>query len=104
MKYQTLKSIFSDWEKKQKALPVSERQHLTAHITFTSDSFTKPYSETGRTYVISSDNKAFQSDCGGYSIFASCLDGLDENIRLEAYMKEEKGGCNGWEIEKCKIV
>lgn len=104
MKYTTLKSIFSDWENKQKALPVSERLHLTAHITFTSNSFTKPYSETERTYVISSNNKAFQSGCNGYSIFASCLNGSDENIRLDAYMKAENRDGNGWKIEKCVIV
>ena len=78
-----------------------EGHHLTGYVVFTEDSFTKPYSELSRTYEISSNNKAFQSNMGGYSIFASCLDGTDPCIRLEAYMAAEKGGRNGWKIERC---
>ena len=40
---------------------------------------------------------------GGYSIYASSLDGSDENVRLEAYMADEYGGKDGWKIEKCYV-
>lgn len=39
----------------------------------------------------------------GYSIIGSCLDGTDMGVRLEAYMKDEKGGPMGWEVENCSI-
>lgn len=53
MSYSDLKSLFREAE--------NNRQHLTAHIVFTADTFKKPYSEFERTYEVSTDNKAFQS-------------------------------------------
>ena len=82
----------------------SRREHLTGYVVFTEDSFDKPYSEKSRTYVISSDNKAFQSGMGGYSVYASCLDGSDPCVRLDGYMFDEHGGENGWKIEKCYML
>lgn len=76
-------------------------QHMLGYIVFTVDSFDKPYSEQSRTYAVSSNNKAFQSGMGGYSIYGSCLDGTDPCVRLEGYMASEKGGENGWKIERC---
>lgn len=75
--------------------------HLTGYIVFSEDSFTKPYSLESRTYVVSSDNKAFQPNMGGYSIYASALDGTDMGVRLEQYMAEERGGKDGWKVERC---
>ena len=80
--------------------------HLTAYITFASfgpDDKTE-YSWNSRTYLVSSDNKAFQPNKGGYSIFGSCLDGSDQGVRLERYMSEEHGGKDGWVVEDCGIV
>jgi hypothetical protein len=79
------------------------KENLTAHITFTEDSFDKPYSLLNRTYRFSSDNKAFYSRMGGYSIFADCLDGGDQGIRLDWYMTEE-GNTDGWKVEDCYIL
>ena len=53
-----------------------------------------------RTYAVSSDNKAFRPNIGGYSIYASSLDGSDPCVRLEQYMASEYGGKNGWQIER----
>ena len=50
---------------------------------------------------MSSNNKAFQPNMGGYSIYAGALDGSDPMIRLEGYMQSEKGGKDGWKIERC---
>ena len=39
----------------------------------------QPYPLESRSYVVSSDNKAYRSCMGGYSIFAHNLDGSDRN-------------------------
>lgn len=75
-------------------------RHITGYIVFTEDSFDKKYSEAERTYAVSSDNKAFQSGMGGYSIYGSSLEGGD-HARLENYMADERGGKDGWKIERC---
>lgn len=79
-------------------------QHLIGRITFTEDSFSYPFSEEARTYVVSSQNKAFMPNMGGYSIYASALDGSDPMVRLEQYMADERGGENGWKIERCCLM
>ena len=94
--YIELKRIFMAAERAGK--------HLTAHITFTADSFTKEYSEQSRTYEVSSDNKAYWSKHLGLSIFGSCLDGSDQRVNLDAYMADEHGGADGWKVEKCVLV
>lgn len=76
-------------------------EHLDGYIVFTEDSFTEKYPLESRTYVVSSDNKAYRPNMGGYSIYATSLDGTDKNVRLEAYMAAEKGGKDGWKIERC---
>ena len=96
MSYNELKSRFREVEKEGK-------EHLEGYITFTPDSFTQPYSEESRTYVVSSDNKAFIPNMGGYSIYGSSLDGEDSMVRLDQYMAAEYGGKNGWKIEKCYL-
>ena len=95
MSYPQLKAHFRQAEK--------ERNHTTGYIVFTADSFDKPYTEEQRTYVVSSNNKAFIEGMGGYSIYASSLDGSDKCVRLEAYMADEYGGKDGWKIEKCYV-
>ena len=96
MSYSDLKSLFREAE--------NNRQHLTAHIIFTADTFKKPYSEFERTYEVSSDNKAFQSRMGGYSIYGASLDGVDPCLRMEGLMADEMGGKDGWKIEKCFLM
>lgn len=64
----------------------------------------KPYAEDARTYGVSSNNKAFQEGMGGYSIYGSSLDGTDPCVRLERYMAVEKGGKDGWKIERCYMM
>ncbi len=95
MSYQEMRSLFYENEKAGK--------HIRGYVVFTQDSFNQPYSLESRTYVISSDNKAFKSDKGGYSIYGSSLDGTDKNVRLERYMYNEHGGKDGWKIEKCYV-
>ena len=92
MSYAKLSKLFC--EINDKKLP-----HIDGYIVFTADSFNREYSEESRTYVVNSDNKAYQSGMGGYSIYAYCLDGTDPCLRLEGYMRGE----NAWKIEKCYI-
>lgn len=96
MEYSQLKREFSRAE--------DNGQHLVGHIVFTADSFSEPLSEFERTYAISSDNKAFQSGMGGYSIYGRSLDGVDPCLRMEGLMANERGGKDGWKIEKCYLV
>ena len=98
MDYRELKQIFRELKQN------SPRKDLTAHITFTADSFVNPYSLLSRTYRFSSDNKAFWPNMGGYSIFAYCLDKTsDQGVRLDWYMAEE-GNAGGWKVEDCYIL
>lgn len=95
LSYNEMKTLFRKSEK--------EGKHITGYVVFTEDSFDKPYSLDERTYVVSSDNKAFIEGMGGYSIFASSLDGSDLCVRIEKYMSAEQGGKNGWKVERCYI-
>ena len=98
MVYAELKQIFRELKR------TSPKDDLTAHIIFTEDSFHKPYSLLSRTYRISSDNKAFWSNMGGYSIFGYCLDiTSDQGVRLDHYMAEERDP-SGWKVEDCYIL
>lgn len=93
MSYSELKDKFRTAER--------NGQHMQGYIVFTEDSFDKKYPLEARTYVVSSDNKAYRPNMGGYSIYGSSLDGTDSHVRLEAYMADEKGGKDGWKIERC---
>lgn len=95
--YKELKTAFRQHEAKESG------RHLTGYIVFTEDSYTKPYSLESRTYRVSSDNKAFLPNMGGYSIFGSAIDGSDPLVRLERYMREEHGGADGWKVDYCYI-
>jgi hypothetical protein len=97
MTYQQMKELFREAEKEH-------GEHLTGYIVFSQASFEKPYSLASRTYVVSSDNKAYQPNMGGYSIYASALDGSDNGVRIEQYMASEQGGKDGWQIERCYML
>ena len=97
MKYSELKRVFLELKSS------SPWKDLTAHIIFTEDSFTSHHPLLSRTYVFSSDNKAFYPNMSGYSIFADCLDGSDWGVRLDRYMSAE-GNPGGWKVEDCYIL
>ena len=71
-------------------------KHLKAHIVYTEDSFIKKYPLKSRTYVISSNNRAFQPGKISNSIYGNCLDGTDQGIRLDLYFGE-------WKVEYCYL-
>ena len=84
-----------------RAVERTHTEHVSGCVVITADSFSAPYSEAARTYVISSDNKAYQPNMGGYSVYGSSLDGSDSMVRLERYLAVEHGGKDGWKIERC---
>ena len=96
--YAELRQRFRDHERSH------ARTHLIGNIVFTEDSYTAPYSLASRTYTVSSDNKAFQPNMGGYSIYGSSADGTDSLVRLEQYMAAELGGKDGWKVDYCYMV
>ena len=102
--YQELKSLFRQREERLAKVPAKSEDHLLGCIVFTEDSFTELYSLEERTYVVSSNNKAFQPNMGGYSIYGSSLDGSDRGVRLEGYMAEEGNGERGWKVDYCYLV
>ena len=92
--YAELKNRFRENEK-------SGGKLMTGYIVFTQDSFDREYTEAERTYVVSSRNKAFMPNMGGYSIYGSSLDGSDKNVRLEQYMADEYANAGKWKVERC---
>lgn len=97
MTYGEMKQHFRDMER-------TYRHHTEGYIVFSADSFRIPYDETARTYAVNSDCKAFQPNMGGYSIFGDCMDGSEHGVRLDLYMAEERGGKDGWQIERCYMM
>ena len=97
MNYGEVKQIFQELKR------TSPKDDLTAHIIFTEDSFTKEYPLLSHTYRFSSDNKAFWPHMFSKSIFACCLDGTDQGVRLDWYMAEESNP-GDWKVEDCYIL
>ena len=102
--YREMAEMFREQEKANKGVAYHLQKHLHGAIVFTEDSFNKPYSLESRTYLVSSDNKAYKPGMAGYSIFGSASDGSDSGVRLEAYMAEERGGPNGWKVDYCYLT
>lgn len=100
--YAEMKKRFRTHEEAEAANPTGN--HLRGCLVFTMDSFLEEYSVASRTYFVSSDNKAYKPDMLGYSVFGSNVAGDDTGVRLDRYMREEKGGAQGWKVDFCYIV
>ena len=100
--YPMLKAIFKAWE----AQTPRPSRHLTGCIVFKPETWpTEGYSYNSRCYAVSSDNKAFQPNMNGDSIFGSCMDGRDANVRLDQYMALEHGDPKyGWQVDYCILL
>lgn len=75
-----------------------------AVVVFTKESFEIEFSETERSYEVQSDAKYFDASKGGNSLFGNCLDGKDDDVRLDRYMHllPEEGA--RWEVDYCYIT
>ena len=101
MEYKQLKEIFCRHEREHPGT------HLTAYITFLPlDTPNKmANSWENRTYRISSDNKAFQPNKGGYSIFGSSLNRtIGPQTRLDPYISDEYDRKGGLVVEDCCCI
>lgn len=75
----------------------SKSKRLYGVVVFKSENWPgKDYSLESRSYQFVSDNKYFIPGLGGSSIFADCLDGSEEGVRLDWYLQE-------WRIDYCYI-
>lgn len=75
-----------------------DKSPLRAVVVFPKDTFSKPFTETERSYRFSSDNKGFLPNMNSSSIFGSCLDGTDNNIRLDNYIYYS------WKVDYCYLI
>lgn len=73
-------------------------------VVFTEDSFLEQYSLESRSYLVSSDNKAFRIGNYSVSLFGSALDGSDNGAKISEYMRELVGGEDGWEVDYCYFL
>lgn len=73
---------------------LSYRHWKTAVIVFTSDSFTKNYSEDERSYYITEKNK-------DNDYIMNCVNGEDDNVSLKSVLTAKR---NPWKIDYCYIV
>lgn len=96
--YSLLSEIFRVWEASKPT------KHLSAVIVFTASSFGQAYGLVHRSYVVSSDNKAYCPGMCSNSIFGDCLDGKDRGVRLDDYMAAHHGGKDGWQVENCYLL
>lgn len=96
MEYKDLVRIFTAHE------AAEPKYHLDGHITFSNfGAYEDPgYTLLDRTYLVSSNNKAYKPNQLGYSIFGSCLNGQDSCVRLESYMRQP----NGWIPGECCLL
>ena len=76
-------------------------KHLKGVVVFKAESWNRPYTEIQRSYEFTNDNKAFLPNQCSNSIFADCLDGTDNGVRLDWYMHDPK---MPWKVEYCYIV
>ena len=97
MNYSELEKELRKWIKEH------PRKSLTAHIVFTEDSCPERTSRLSRSYRIGIDKKAYWLGMSGRSIFACCLDGTGQRVKLDWNMFEE-GNQDGWKVEDCYIL
>lgn len=99
--YKELKKAFYDFNDTHNWA----RESIKGVIVFREDNWPDDnYSLESRSYVVSSDNKAFIASMGGYSIFGSSIDGSDKGVRLEQYMEDEYAGKGGWRVDYCYLI
>ena len=99
------------WSELEKAMCQFNEEHgyttkgtkecLEGVVVFREDSWDKPYTETQRSYKVSSDNKAFLPHQIGNSIFADCLDEKDLGVRIDWYMHDKE---MPWKVDYCYLL
>ena len=72
-----------------------DKDPLKGVVVYKASNWDQEYSLESRSYVVSSDNKAFIDGQISNSIFASNLDGTDVGVRLDWYR---------WEVDYCYLI
>ncbi|MEC2463454.1 hypothetical protein P9X10_00885 [Bacillus cereus] len=75
-----------------------------AVIVFKQESFSKEFTENQRSYEINRDSHYFKPDSISGSLFGNCLDGTDDGVRLDIYMKRLPEEGKRWLVEYCYIT
>lgn len=70
-------------------------KYVNAIIVYSQESYTKPYTEMERSYIVHFEQWGLDPSKMGNSIMGDCLDGEDRAIRLDAY---------DWKIESIYII
>ena len=79
-----------------------DKKVIRAVIVFKSSNWPdKEYTLEQRSYLIRSDENYFISEMGGNSLFANCLDGIDQGLRLDWYMFNNHP--HNWVVDYCYI-
>ena len=68
-----------------------------AAIVFQEESYSTPSSLEARTYIFTLANKYSMPGMAGNSLFADCLDGSEQMVRLDWYL-------NSWKIDYCYLL
>jgi hypothetical protein len=82
----------------------NDKSWTEAVIVFTEDSFGRAYSELARSYTVKSDAKWFDPTMNGTSLFGNCLNGTDNGVRLDNYMRRLPEDGIRWKEEYCYIT
>lgn len=99
--YKELKEAFFNFNKTHNYA----KEAIKGVIVFREDNWPNDnYSLESRSYVVSSNCKAFVSSMSGYSIFGSSIDRSDRGVRLDQYIDIEYGGKDGWHIDYCYLI
>lgn len=101
--WRELVDIFRQYNKENNITSNGVSNPLFGIVVFSQDSYSKPYTEKERSYVIRSDAKYFLDGMISASIWGDCLDGIDVGVKLSAYMEECTGDKHGWKVEYCYI-
>lgn len=75
-----------------------------AVVVFAKESWDREYSLESRSYQVSSINKYFDPNMIGSSLFGNCLDGMDNGVRLDIYMKLLPKEGKRWKVDYCYII
>ena len=72
-----------------------------AVIVFKPESFTNEYSEIERSYKIWHNDNWFDGQKISFSLWGNCLDGKDNAVRLDWYIKDTE---HPWVVDYCYII
>ncbi|PGF05032.1 hypothetical protein [Bacillus toyonensis] len=75
-----------------------------AVVVFKPESFSREFTEEQRSYEIQRDSKYFNPMMGGNSLFGNCLDGTDNGVRLDIFMKLLPEEGRRWIVDYCYIT